>query len=714
MAFRFKLGKLNLTRVRLPQMGIRGSLFAAFAVIAGMALVISAGAGMVLHQLGGTMTDLSGRDIPRLAASLQLSAQSASLASQGPGLLAVQSDDALSEHTKKVKEVAQLTAAKLGEIIELGADKSVVSALQENIKNTDDATKSLIAAASERLGIAALRDKQYNTLRKAQAAFVSAANPAMLDAQTRLNAILASAEVSADDASEAARTVGQIGNVLAVGNLMAADMTAALSANSSDALDAIEKEVKAGRERIKSNLEDLPNNPSLVAVRDAVQKLLVLSEGKTGVFKLREKELDSIDYGQTVLDETRKLNVGLGISVQQLVDAVQKDTDSSTFQARQQIAFATMVMIALGALTLVGSFLFVWLYVGRNILRRIRGLQRSMQLLSDGDLDTEIPQSRQRDEIAVMADSLQIFRESMIEGRELSANQDKDRVAKTERASRMETQIAAFESTVRTALGSLQSSASSMQTTAQSMSATADQSSALVSAVASAAEETSVNVQTVSAGTEELSSSISEISRQVVTSAEIARKAVEEASATDTTMQGLADNAARISVVVDLIQTIASQTNLLALNATIEAARAGEAGRGFAVVASEVKNLASQTAKATEEIRQQIVSMQEVTTTAVSAIRNISSTIGEINDVTTAIAAAVEEQGAATREIARNIQHAAGGTSEVSSNIVGVSNASSEAGAAAGEVLNASDALRREADVLRSEIDGFLSNIRAA
>jgi len=714
MAFQFKLGKLNLKHIHLPQMGVRGSLFAAFAVIAGMALVISAGAGLVLHQLGGTMLDLSGRDIPRLAASLQLSAQSASLAAQGPGLLAVQTEDALNERTKKLMEVQQLTSAKLGEIAELGADKSVVSALTDNIKNTDDATKSLVSAAHERLEIAALHDKQYNALRKAQTAFVSAAGPAMLDAQTRLNAILGSAEVSADDASAAARTVGQIGNVLAVGNLMAADMTAALSANSSDTLDAIEKEVKAGRERIKSNLEDLPNNPALVAVRDTVQKLLVLGEGKTGVFKLRERELDSIDYGQTILDETRKLNVGLGISVQQLVDAVQKETDASTFQARQQISFATMVMIALGAATLVGSFLFVWLYVGRNILRRIRGLQRSMQLLSDGDLDTEIPQSRQRDEIATMADSLQVFRESMIEGRELTANQNQDRIAKAERASRMETQIADFETTVRNALSGLQTSASSMQTTAQSMSATADQSSALVSAVASAAEETSVNVQTVSAGTEELSSSISEIGRQVVTSAEIARKAVEEARATDTTMQGLADNAARISVVVDLIQTIASQTNLLALNATIEAARAGEAGRGFAVVASEVKNLASQTAKATEEIRQQIVSMQEVTTTAVSAIRNISSTIGEINDVTTAIAAAVEEQGAATREIARNIQHAAGGTSEVSSNIVGVSNASSEAGAAAGEVLNASDALRREADVLRSEIDSFLSNIRAA
>ncbi len=252
-----------------------------------------------------------------------------------------------------------------------------------------------------------------------------------------------------------------------------------------------------------------------------------------------------------------------------------------------------------------------------------------------------------------------------------------------------------------------------METTAQSMSATADQSSALVSAVASAAEETSVNVQTVSAGTEQLSSSISEIGRQVVTSAQIARKAVDEAGATDATMQGLADNASRISVVVDLIQTIASQTNLLALNATIEAARAGEAGRGFAVVASEVKNLASQTAKATDEIRSQIASMQSVTASAVAAIRSISSTIGEINNVTTAIAAAVEQQGAATREIARNIQHAAGGTSEVSSNIVGVSTASAEAGSAAVEVLGASGALRREAEMLRAEIDTFLGNIRA-
>jgi len=717
MAIRLGVGRLLgrlRPRFKMPTWGVRGSLFTAFAVIAGMGLVIAAGAGLALQNLGGRMTELSGRDIPRLAASLQLSALSAGLAAQGPALLAAQSEDALNERTKKLRELQEQTQQKLNEIIELGGDKAVVSGLSETMKSINEAAQSLAKAARERLDIAALHDKQYDALRSAQGAFVGAASPAMLDAQTRVNAILGSANLSAEDATEAAQTVGQLGNVVASGNLAAADMSAALSANTSDKLDDIQKEFKTAQGRLRSNLDLLSDNEGNKMLRATAEKLLALGTGKTGVFNLREKELDSIDYGQTILDETRKLNVGLGISVQQLVDGVQKETNASTFQARQEISLATSVMLALGALMLVGSALFVWLYVGRNILRRITGLQRAMQSLSAGDLDTEIARAKHNDEIGTMTDTLTVFRDSMVEARALASEQDKDRVAKAERAARIEAKIAEFESTVRSALDNLAQSANSMQSTAQSMSTTADQSNALVNAVASAAEETSVNVQTVSSGTEQLSSSIAEISRQVVTSAGIAKKAVDEAGATDATVQSLADSASRISVVVDLIQTIASQTNLLALNATIEAARAGEAGRGFAVVASEVKSLASQTAKATEEIRTQIASMQNVTTSAVGAIQGIGRIIGEINDVTTTIAAAVEEQGAATREIARNIQHAAGGTSEVSSNIVGVSTASAEAGAAASEVLGASDALRREADLLRGEIDAFLNSMRAA
>jgi methyl-accepting chemotaxis protein len=714
MVLRLTVGRPEFPKFRLPKFGVRGNLFSAFAVIAGMAIVISAGAGLVLGHLGGVMVDLSSKDIPRLAASLQLSAQSAALASQGPSVLASRTEEALNERVKKINETQTAALAKLNEVIALGADKTIAAALTETVKNIDDMTKSLGSAARERLEAAAQHDKKYEALRKAQTEFVAVSIPEMVDAQSRLNAVLTAVDPAIDDATAAARVVEQLGNVIASGNLMASNLAAALSANNSDTLEAIEKDFKETVERIKSNLEMLPKNAGGKTMAEAVAKLQALGEGKERIFKIRQKELDAADYGETILDETRKLNVGLGISVQQLVDGVRKETDAATAQARQEISLATVVMLALGVGTLIGSVLFVWLYVGRSILRRIRALQSSMKVLSSGDLESEIYRSSQSDEIAEMSESLQVFRESMITARALSAETDKDRIGKAERASRMEARIVEFEATVRSALDSLQSAANSMQSTAQSMSATADQSSALVSAVASAAEETSVNVQTVSAGTEELSSSIAEIGRQVVSSAEIARKAVEEAGATDATMQGLADNAARISVVVDLIQTIASQTNLLALNATIEAARAGEAGRGFAVVASEVKNLASQTAKATDEIRQQIGDMQNVTSTAVTAIRNISSTITEINDVTTAIAAAVEEQGAATREIARNIQHAAGGTSEVSSNIVGVSNASNEAGTAAADVLSASDALRREADVLRAEIHAFLSNIRAA
>ncbi|UYO49865.1 HAMP domain-containing protein [Rhodopseudomonas palustris] len=709
-----KFAKFRRPRLKFPQLGIRGSLFAAFTVIAGMAILISAWAGISLHQLGRTIAELSGRDIPKLAASLQLATESESLASQAPILLDSLSAEQLRERSARMKAAQQVAIQKLADITAYGGDKAVVSALSETLKNIDDTIRSLGAAAKERLDLTTQHAKLYEELRRSHDAFIAVANPAMLDAQTQMNAVLGSANLSQDDATATGRQIEQLGNVIAQSNLIASNLMAALSASSADDLEPVEASFKEARQVVNTNLEGLPQNQTTADIKAAAQKLMALGDGKTGAFKLRQLELDARDYRDLLLDETRKLNVGLGISVKQLVDNVRNETTVGTSDAQAQITLATRVMIALGAATLIGSALFVWLYVGRSILRRIGGLQKSMQSLSAGDLGTAIERGSRRDEIAVMAESLEVFRDNMIRARTLSEEQDKDRAAKAERTQRIEARIAEFEATVRSAMEKLQSSADQMQETAHTMATTSEQSSALVTTVASAAEETSVNVQTVATGTEQLASSIAEISRQVTTSAEIATRAVREAGETDTTMQGLADNAERISAVIDLIQSIASQTNLLALNATIEAARAGDAGRGFAVVAAEVKDLASQTAKATEEIRAQIAAMQGVTSSAVGAIRNIGQTITSINEVTTAITAAVEEQGAATREIARNIQHAAGGTSEVSSNIVGVSAAASQAGSAAAEVLNASGSLRQEAALLREEIDAFLTNIRAA
>jgi methyl-accepting chemotaxis protein len=714
MALPSAVGKSLPSRPLRIRLGVRGCLIAAFAVIGGMAVVISISASVLLGQLGEMMEDLSGQDIPRLAASLQLESESANLASQGPALLASSSVEALQEGSKKMRDAQEIVVGKLGEIIELGADKDVISTLSQTVKNIEDTIKDLGAAAGQRLETSAQHEKQYDALRKAEANFVAVANPAMMDAQARTNAILLSANLRLDDATEAARTIELLDNVISSSNLLASDMMAALSVNSSDALSPIERAFAVSQQLVKSNFEALGKGAWTAKIRDASLKLLALGEGDNSVFRIRQRELDAIKAGQVILKDTHRLNAALATSVQQLVAGVQTGTDASTWQARQKISLATKVMLALGGLTVVGSALFVWLYVGRNILRRIGSLQRSMQCLSDGDLETEIYRSHHNDEIVVMARSLEVFRENMINARGLRSDQDKDRAVKAERALRVEARIIEFEATVRAALEGLRTSANSMQTTAESMSVTADRSSALVTAVASAAEETSANVQTVSSGTEQLSSSISEIGRQVINSAQIASKAVDEAGETDATMQGLTNSASRISVVIDLIQTIASQTNLLALNATIEAARAGEAGRGFAVVASEVKSLANQTAKATDEIRSQIANMQQVTSSAVGAIRNIGHTIGEINDVTTAISAAVNEQGIATREIARNIKDAVGGTSQVSSNIAGVSAASATAGAAASKVLSASGALRREADALRDEIHEFLASIRAA
>jgi len=353
--------------------------------------------------------------------------------------------------------------------------------------------------------------------------------------------------------------------------------------------------------------------------------------------------------------------------------------------------------------------------ISRNVTQGLARLRVAMSSLASGSLDVQVDGTERGDEIGDMARTLLVFQEKMSETERLRIAQEaaKQSTAIEQQAARV--RIAEdFEARVGAMVRHVAMAATQLKGQAAALATTAESTKSQVSAVAAASEQTSVNVQTVASATDELSASVEEIGRQVTESAHIAGKAVDEARKIDSTVQSLANDAQKIGDVVTMIQNIAGQTNLLALNATIEAARAGDAGKGFAVVASEVKSLANQTAKATTDIAAQIAAIQNATTGTVTAIRGIIDTIVEINNIASAVAAAVEEQGAATKEISRNVGEAAMGTQVVSSNILGISGATTETREAASRMLGAATNLSAQTDSLAGEVRQFIASTKAA
>jgi methyl-accepting chemotaxis protein len=407
-------------------------------------------------------------------------------------------------------------------------------------------------------------------------------------------------------------------------------------------------------------------------------------------------------------------------SFSRLEDALEKLSDQiesfveNTKQQSEATAGTVESILIVSIMLAVAAALGLCLSMMRTVVRPLTRMTGAMRQLATGDTAVDIPGSGRHDEIGDMAGALDTFKENAIVARRLEGEQREEQARKEKRQQVIEAHIADFERSVGNALRALTGAAGEMRAASQSMSGIAQEASQRSTAVASAATEASANVQTVAAAAEELSASIGEISRQVAQSATIAGHAVEESTRTNATVGGLSDAANRIGEVVKLINDIANQTNLLALNATIEAARAGEAGKGFAVVAAEVKALATQTGKATEEIASQIGSIQSVAQKSVEAIRSVTTVIGQMNEISTSVAAAIDEQGAATQEITRNTQQAAKGTEQVTTNVVGLRDGAETAGKAASQVLSAATDLNNQADGMRKEVDRFLSNIRAA
>ena len=481
----------------------------------------------------------------------------------------------------------------------------------------------------------------------------------------------------------------------------------------------INEQVKQLEERIAevAKTRDEKTQALMPAVRSALaayqaqmkQTLEAVDEAKSAeITKSAETLRETVMKSRTAAE-------ALQLSIRAVATRLDERVAENNKAVEAEYASASRLLIMLAVGSMIFGLAFGFLVGQYGVAKPIRAVVTLLQQLAAGKYDVDVKGTERGDEVGDVARTALVFKENGLEKIRMEREQkEAEARAAAQRRADMLQLADGFERAVGEIVETVASASTELEASATTLTSTADRSQELATVVAAASEEASTNVQSVASATEELSSSVNEISRQVQESARMATEAVQQARVTNDRVGELSKAAARIGDVVELINTIAGQTNLLALNATIEAARAGEAGRGFAVVASEVKALAEQTAKATGEISQQISGIQGATQDSVTAIREISGTIERLSEISSTIAAAVEEQGAATQEISRNVQQASQGTQQVSSNITDVQRGATETGSASSQVLSSAQMLSGDSNRLKAEVSKFLNSVRAA
>ena len=448
-------------------------------------------------------------------------------------------------------------------------------------------------------------------------------------------------------------------------------------------------------------------------IRVPANAFLAHAEGETGIFDSRIAEIAANADADAAVEEARMADAVLAELVGAAATEASQHADAAMSKGYSAITFGTVLLAAISIAAVAISAAIAWFYVSGNLLKRLTAISDAMTALAGGDTSREVDDAG-HDEIAGMARAVEVFRENAIERQRLESESEAERKAREARAKSIEELVAGFEEASSRALKAVSDAAGEMEMAAHALTESSQGASQKTADANEAGSTAAQNVDTVAAAAEEMTSSISEIAQQITRSNDIAQQAASRVAEANGDVKTLSEAAHKIDGVVRLINDIAEQTNLLALNATIEAARAGEAGKGFAVVASEVKTLASQTANATGSISEQISGIQSATEKAVAAIANIGQVIGEMTEISTAIAAAMEEQRAAASEITRSAQEAAGGTRKVAESIQGVDATVSETGQCAAQVNQAATSLNTEASDLREAVRRFLDGVRAA
>jgi methyl-accepting chemotaxis protein len=703
--------------------GLRAKLFLAFGAVASLTVLASAVAFVSYNAVGRAVSDIAGDSLPAMSASVRLAKSSAEIVSIAPALLAAHdikqreaSVAALQIDEKSLQQAIEEIGATHGEEQDVAALRAAAAQMSKNLNELAGAVQQRIALRGEIASVSA-------AVRTAHHAVDTAVAPLIDDASFDLVTGLQSAS-SIKDASATQKNLSDLADKQVVAlqamydlradsNLVLGLLTEGAALASNDLLPPLLDRFTSATGHLEKSLAVLGHDKATDELRKSVGELIQYGRGDRSIFALRKAELDIETTGEAALTTNHKIASLLEEAVSNLVSRSETSAKEAAGSTDAAIARGRLLLISIATVSLVVAVVIGGFYIGRSVVLRLSALRNSMAEIAGGNLEATIPAGG-HDEISEMAAALVVFRDS---GRTMRQNESRAAAEREQMAEQRRSELLsladAFETTVKSVVDTVLSSAGGMQNAAAGLAETAAYSAEQAGAVAAASNEASASVQTVSAAAQELSVSTAEIGHQVSESADVAARAVCEAKRTNATVQGLAEAARRIGDVVSLINDIAGQTNLLALNATIEAARAGEAGKGFAVVASEVKALAAQTGKATEEIAAQIGEIQEVTRGAVGAIAEISKIIGRVSEIASGVAAGVEEQSATTREIARSVHQAAEGTRAVSTNIAGVTDAVTETGQAANIMLGAAGELSDQARRLGDEVDRFLSNVRA-